>query len=83
MRLDGYFEEYKLAIEYDGIQHYEYMQKFDKKYDDFIKRQERDRIKDKLCKENRIKLIRIRYDEPLTEEYLKQKLIKEGIIKED
>jgi hypothetical protein len=82
LRLDGYFEEYNLAIEYDGIQHYEYTKKFDKEYEEFLKRQERDRIKDKLCKENGIKLIRIRYDEPLTEEYLKQKLIKEGIIKE-
>lgn len=82
LRLDGYFEEYNLAIEYDGIQHYEYMEKYDKKYEDFIKRQERDRLKDKLCEENEIKLIRIKYDEPLTEEYLKQKLIEEGIIKE-
>lgn len=82
LRLDGYFEEYNLAIEYDGIQHYEYMKKYDKDYESFLKRQERDRIKDKLCKENGIKLIRIRYNEPLTEEYLKQKLIEEGIIKE-
>ncbi len=82
MRLDGYFEDLKLGIEYDGIQHYEYTPGLDKTYDDFLNRQKRDKIKDQLCKENGVKLIRIKYDEPLNEEYLKQKLINEGIIKE-
>lgn len=78
--MDGYFPDLKLAIEYDGLQHYKYVEYFDRSYEDFVKRQQRDKLKDELCKQNGVKLIRIRYDEPLTEEYLKQKLIDNGII---
>ena len=74
MRLDGYFDEYKLAIEYDGIQHYEYTPQLNKTYNDFLNRQKRDKIKDQLCKENGITLIRIRYDEKLNRELVEQKL---------
>lgn len=74
MRLDGYFSNLKIAIEYDGIQHYEYIPKLDKTYENFLKRQERDKIKTRLCEENNIKLIRIKYDEPLNIEHLKKKI---------
>lgn len=74
MRLDGYFPNLKIAIEYDGIQHFEYIEKFDKTYDNFLKRQQRDKLKNELCKNNNIKLIRIKYDEPLTIDYLKTKI---------
>lgn len=75
MRLDGYFPNLKIAIEYDGIQHYEYTPKLDKTYESFLKRQERDKIKNQLCKENNIKLIRVKYDEPLNIEHLKKKIL--------
>lgn len=75
MRLDGYFPNLKIAIEYDGIQHYEYIPKLDKTYENFLKRQERDKIKNQLCKENNIKLIRIKYNEPLNIDYLKKKIL--------
>lgn len=75
MRLDGYFPNLKVAIEYDGIQHYEYTPKLDKTYESFLKRQERDKIKNQLCEKNNIKLIRVKYDEPLNIEYLKKKIL--------
>lgn len=74
LKLDGYFEKYKLAIEYDGIQHYKFYPQLDKTENDFIKRQERDKLKDNLCKEHNITLIRIRYDEKLSSNLIKQKL---------
>ena len=82
LKLDGYFEEYKLGIEYDGIQHYKYTPKIDKTYEKFQIRQARDEVKNQLCVENGIKLIRIKYDEPLTEKFIRQKLIEHKIIKE-
>ena len=55
MELDGYCEELKIAFEYDGEFHYKDI------YDDYHNQQKRDTIKDKLCKEQGIKLIRIPY----------------------
>lgn len=81
LRIDGYFDKYNLAVEYDGKQHYEYTPHFDKDEESFKERQSHDKLKDQLCKENGVKLIRIRYDEPLTKEHLKNKLIEIGILK--
>lgn len=74
MRLDGYFSEYKLAIEYDGIQHFKYIEHIHKNYENYKMAIEHDKIKDQLCKENGITLIRIKYDEKLNRELVKQKL---------
>ena len=59
LELDMYNEELKLAFEYDGIQHSKYSPYFHKNYSDFLKQQENDKLKDKLCKDNGITLIRI------------------------
>jgi len=59
LELDGYCEELKLAFEYDGRQHYEPWNK--NKPEELIEVQKRDKLKDKLCKENDITLIRIPY----------------------
>lgn len=57
---DFYLSKYNLCIEYDGEQHYRPFSKFggDKT---FIETQERDKIKNKFCKENKIILKRIHY----------------------
>lgn len=52
-------------IEYDGIQHFE-RTFFSKTKEDLEKIQFRDKLKDNYCKENNIKLIRIKYDEKIT-----------------
>lgn len=80
LRLDGYFKSHNLAIEYMGSQHYEHNKYFDKTYKDFLNRKNRDSIKKTLCLNNNIKILYIKYDEPLTIEYLTQKLINEKII---
>lgn len=80
LRLDGYFENYNLAVEYMGSQHYEHNQYFDKTYEDFLNRKNRDIIKKELCLNNNIKILYVKYDEPLTMEYLTKKLIDEKII---
>ncbi|KKM85834.1 hypothetical protein LCGC14_1285050 [marine sediment metagenome] len=57
MHLDGYCKKLKLAFEFNGPQHYVYYPKYHKSYEDFLKQQERDGIKAKLCKKMGITLI--------------------------
>lgn len=59
LELDCYNSKLKLAIEYDGIQHRKFCPYFHKSYQDFEKQKRRDAIKDWLCKQNGITLIRV------------------------
>lgn len=61
MELDGYNKEIGLAFEYNGEQHYYHVPFFHPKNEDFEKRKQYDRKKQKLCKENDITLIIIPY----------------------
>lgn len=60
LKFDFYLPEYNTCIEFDGEQHYERF-KFEKDDSNLKKRKKRDNIKNKYCKENNIKLIRIPY----------------------
>jgi len=59
LELDGFNECLKLAFEYDGEFHYKRSKKYSSKK--LLKQQERDIMKDELCKINNITLIRIPY----------------------
>lgn len=73
LELDFFVIKKRLAFEYDGEQH------FDRKLceevfkSDFDALQKRDKRKDYLCRNKRITLIRIKYDEPLNKRYIKKK----------
>ena len=58
----------------NGQQHYEHIECFHKTIEEFKAQQERDIEKNKRAIEKGIKLITIKYDEPLTEEHLKERL---------
>lgn len=60
LHLDFYLPKLKVAIEYDGRQHYVPVNYFGG-IDTFKKIQAHDRLKDEYCKNNGIKLIRIPY----------------------
>jgi len=60
LRFDFYLEEYNLAIEFDGIQHYKAIEQFGGE-EAFKVTQIRDKLKNKFCKENDINLLRIPY----------------------
>lgn len=62
LELDCYNEIYKIALEYNGEQHYKYPNSFHKTKEEFIKQIKRDRLKEKLCKENGIYLIIVPYN---------------------
>lgn len=59
---DGYNEEYKIAIEYNGKQHYTHIPFFHRTEEDFEKQKERDRQKRDVCIERGITLIEIPYN---------------------
>lgn len=76
MELDCYNPELKIAVEYNGQQHYKFIPYFHRNKDRFINQRYRDVLKRKLCEENRVKLIEVPYTVPLPqiEEYLRKKL---------
>lgn len=61
LELDMYNEELKLALEYNGIQHYQEHKKHFHKNGGFIEQLQRDEYKIKFCKENNINLIIVDY----------------------
>ena len=62
LELDLYNDTLKIAIEYNGIQHYEYTERFHKTYGDFRRQQERDILKKQLCKDHGVFLIVVYYN---------------------
>jgi len=61
LEYDGYCEGLKLAFEYQGIQHYEYVPFYHRKKGDFEKLQKNDLRKEEISKEVGITLIKIPY----------------------
>ena len=60
LRFDFYLPEYNVAIEFDGIQHFEHVPYFTTP-EGFERQQENDEIKNNYCLENNIPLLRIDY----------------------
>lgn len=80
LELDCFNPELKLACEYQGRQHYEYLPFFHRNKDAFLNSKYRDDMKRRICKEKGITLIEVPYiiNEEDIEEYLKKELIKNG-----
>ncbi|MFH2218308.1 MAG: hypothetical protein ABII68_01445 [Pseudomonadota bacterium] len=77
MHLDVFVSELNFALEYQGCQHYEPVDIFGGQ-EGFEKTKVRDSIKRKLCKQNNVKLLYIRFDDEDPEktivDYLEKKL---------
>ena len=71
--LDIYIDDIKVAIEYDGKQHFQPTMPHQTQ-DDVTAIQERDMIKEQLCEEHGIKLVRFSYKDNLSWDLLVQKL---------
>ena len=61
LELDCFNEELKIAVEYDGAQHFKFIPYFHKTYEAFLNQRYRDYMKEQMCKENDIRLIRVPY----------------------
>lgn len=61
LELDGYCKELNLAFEYNGKQHYEFVNIFHTSKKDLKAQQIRDKNKEELCNKKKIALIKIHY----------------------
>lgn len=64
LELDLYNEKLKIAVEYNGEQHYKYTPRFQRSYQDFKNQVERDNIKIDICDRHGIYLITVPYNVP-------------------
>jgi very-short-patch-repair endonuclease len=71
LELDFYCPELRLAVEFQGRQHYVYDKHFHKSQEDFYEQLERDRIKQELCTQHGIRLITVPYTVSDVKEYLR------------
>jgi hypothetical protein len=61
LELDCYNKDLKLAVEYNGKQHYEYIPYFHRNKDAFTNQKYRDDMKRRMCKDENIILIEVPY----------------------
>lgn len=61
LELDCFNQDLRLAVEYNGVQHYKYVPYFHRNKDHFMTQKYRDDMKRRMCKENNIKLIEVPY----------------------
>lgn len=72
-RFDFYLPERRLALEYNGKQHYEAVDFFGG-VEALTRRQTMDEAKRKVAVANGVRVVTVRYDEPLTRAYLLRRL---------
>jgi hypothetical protein len=70
LELDCYNEQMRLAVEYNGIQHYKYTPVFHKKKGDLAYTRYKDRLKADMCRANGVRLVVVPYHVKNIEEYL-------------
>ena len=83
LELDCYDESLKLAVEYNGIQHYKYIPYFHKNKEAFRNQCYRDELKRRMCRDNKVNLIEVpnTVDVNDIEKFLIKKLKLIGYIK--
>lgn len=76
LELDIFNQELRIAVEYNGRQHYEYIPFFHRTRDSFNNQKQRDFIKRLLCEKNNITLIEVPYTVKLEniEDYITSEL---------
>lgn len=67
LELDCFNPGYRLAIEYNGVQHYEFPNRYHKTEEEFLAYRARDEFKRRQCNEHGVHLIVIPYTVKLTE----------------
>lgn len=61
LELDCYNREMRLAVEYNGAQHYKYIPFFHSNKEAFLNQKYRDELKRRMCRDNGITLIEVPY----------------------
>lgn len=75
LRLDVYCPAYNLAFEYHGRQHFYHVPHFHEKYEDFVRAQENDRLKEEKCRQQGITLVVFKYNDNLSEEIVRGRIL--------
>ena len=77
LELDCYNDELRLAVEYNGEQHYNYVPYFHRTKDAFYNLKYRDDIKRRLCDENGVRLVIVPYtvDIDNIERYIREAIV--------
>lgn len=78
LELDCYNKDLKLAVEYQGKQHYKFIKHFHHTQNGYHAQRYRDQLKALLCKKHHVYLIHVPYTIPVDdiEPFLRQKIIK-------
>ena len=71
LRIDAFFPEHNLAVEYNGPQHYRLYKRYYSSEEKLEKRKKLDKLKNDLLKEHGIKVVWIHYKDKITNKYLK------------
>ena len=78
LRVDGYFPSKNLVVEYHGAQHFLSNKLMDRRPGRAEQRRRYTELRKKLIPKHGLKLLEIRYDEPLTLEHISDRLRDEG-----
>jgi len=83
LELDCYDPELRIAVEYNGRQHYEYTPYMHKNKESFLNQKYRDDMKRRICKEQGVLLIEVPYTVELSQikNFIRKKLQENGINK--
>lgn len=73
LELDIFIKEKNLGIEYQGQQHYYAIEHWGGEKQ-LIKQKEHDIRKARICNEYNVKILAVKYDEPLTESHIRERL---------
>ena len=82
LELDCFDSELRIAVEYNGVQHYKYVPFFHKNKEAFLNQKYRDDMKRRICKENGILLIEVPYTLKIEDikGFIEKSLIINGIL---
>lgn len=82
LELDCYDPELRIAVEYNGVQHYKFIPFFHKNKEAFLNQKYRDDMKRRICKENGILLIEVPYTVKIEDikAYIQKSLMINGIL---
>lgn len=75
LRLDVYCESYKLAAEFHGRQHFQYVEFFHQDLEGYQQSQRRDERKIEICRDLGIALIVFRYNDDLSETVVFERML--------
>ena len=81
LELDCFDPDLRIAVEYNGVQHYKYVPYFHRTNDAFLNQKYRDEMKRQKCKENGVLLIEVPYSVKLEDikGFIEKELTRAGV----